>query len=180
MAKKDKSIMPSEQALKKPHRNTLYHTEDPNASQKISALLEKSNILLAESLGHKVNIHDLEELKISTLQYFKFCQDNGIMPSFRRLANWYGYSFQNLYAQLDKKSPCGLYLDQIRDAIKDNLEQAALVNAVNNISAMFILKTTHGYVEAQKVILEPSESLLGQPKTPEEIASAIDNDLVDD
>ena len=180
MSKDDKSIMPSEQSLKKPHRNTLYQTDDPNNSQKISALLQKSNVLLAESLGHKVNIHDLDELKTSTLQYFNFCQDNGIMPSFRRLANWYGYSFQNLYAQIDRKSPCGLYLDQIRDAIKDNLEQAALVNAVNNISAMFILKTTHDYVEAQKVILEPSESLLGQPKTPEEIASAIDNDLVED
>ena len=178
MSKEDKSIIPPNHNNPKP--GSLYKTDDPNASQKISALLEKSNILLAESLGHKVNIHNLDELKTSTLQYFKFCQDNGIMPSFRRLANWYGYSFRGLYNNIDKQSPCGLYLEQIRDAIKDNLEQAALMNAVNNISAMFILKTTHGYVEAQKVILEPSESLLGQPKTPEEIASAIDNDLVED
>lgn len=178
MSKYDKNIIPSN--MDNPNRNTLYHTNDPNASQKISALLEKSNILLAESLGHKVNIYDLDELKLSTLQYFKFCQDNGIMPSFRRLANWYGYSFRSLYNQIDKQSPCGLYLEQIRDAIKDNLEQAALVNAVNNISAMFILKTTHDYVEASKVILEPSESLLGHPKTPEEIASAIDSDVVED
>jgi hypothetical protein len=55
---------------------------------------------------------------------------------------------------IDKNTPEGTYVDQIRDAIKDNLEQAALVNAVNNISAMFILKTQHDYVEATKVVLD--------------------------
>jgi hypothetical protein len=45
---------------------------------------------------------------------------------------------------------------------------------------MFILKTQHEYVEATKVILEPSENLLGQPKSPEEIATYIDADIVED
>jgi hypothetical protein len=45
---------------------------------------------------------------------------------------------------------------------------------------MFILKTQHDYVEATKHIIEPSESLLGQPKSPEEIASYIDSDIVED
>jgi hypothetical protein len=102
------------------------------------------------------------------------------MPSFRRLANWYGYSFQHLYRLIDKQSPEGKYLDQIKDAIKDNLEQAALVNAVNNISAMFILKSQYDYVETQKVVIEPSESLLGQPKSVEEIADYIEADIVED
>ena len=136
--------------------------------------------MLRESLGHNINIHDLKELTDSTCEYFDFCAQNGVMPSFRRLANWFGYSYKHLYTIIDKQSPEGKYLDQIRDAIKDNLEQAALVNAVNNISAMFILKTQHDYVEATKVILEPSESLLGQPKSPEEIANYIDADIVED
>ena len=45
---------------------------------------------------------------------------------------------------------------------------------------MFVPKTQHDYMEAQKVILEPSESLLGQPKTVEEIANFIDADIVED
>lgn len=121
--------------------------------------------MLRESLGHNIDIHDLNQLAESTCEYFDFCAANGIMPSFRRLANWFGYSYKYLY--------------QIRDTIKDNFEQATLVNAVNNISAMFILKTQHEYVEAQKVILEPSQSLLGQPKSPEEIATYIDADIVE-
>jgi hypothetical protein len=178
MAKTDKSIVPTGN----PKKGGLYKVSDRNESaQKISAILEKSNALLFESLDRpKTNIHDMDSLVASTKDYFEFCQMQGIMPSFRRLANWYGYSFKHLYTLIDKQSPEGIYLDQIRDAIKDNLEQAALVYAVNNISAMFILKTQHDYVEATKVVLEPSQSLLGQPKSVEEIASYIDADIVDD
>ena len=160
---------------------SLYSTANKSESaKKISEIVTKSNIMLRESLGHNIDIHDLKQITESTCDYFDFCAVNGIMPSFRRLANWFGYSYKYLYQIIDKQSPEGKYLDQIRDAIKDNLEQAALVNAVNNISAMFILKTQHDYVEAQKVILEPSESLLGQPKSPEEIANYIDADIVED
>ncbi len=173
----DKKLVPTGN----PKKGGLYNVPDRTESaQKISAILNKSNALLFESLGHNVNIHDLEALKNSTLDYFEFCSQQGIMPSMRRLANWYGYSYKQLYRIIEKQSPEGRYLDQIRDAIKDNLEQAALVNAVNNISAMFILKTQHDYVEATKVVLEPSESLLGQPKSVEEIADYIDADIVED
>lgn len=175
--KNPKDILPAEQS----QNSGLYNVPDkPESAQKISAILNKSNALLFESLGHKIDIHNLEQLKESTLTYFDFCAQQGIMPSMRRLANWYGYSYQRLYQLIEKQSPAGVYLDQIRDAIKDNLEQAALVNAVNNISAMFILKTQHDYVEATKVVLEPSESLLGQPKSVEEIAHYIDADIVED
>ena len=177
MGKDDKSIVPTGN----PKKGGLYQVSDPSASaQKISAILNKSNVLLMESLGHHIDVHDLEQLTQATAEYFQFCADHGIMPSFRRLANWFGYSFQQLYKIIDKQSPEGRYLDQIRDAIKDNLEQAALVNAVNNISAMFILKTQHDYVEATKVVLEPSQSMLGQPKSPDEIAQYIESDIVDD
>lgn len=174
----DKAIIPTGD----PKKGGLYQVADRNESaQKISAILEKSNALLFESLERpKTNIEDINELIKSTKEYFEVCQLYGTMPSFRRLANWFGYSYRTLYKRISKDTPEGIYLDQIRDAIKDNLEQAALVNAVNNISAMFILKSQYDYVEATKVILEPSESLLGQPKSPEEIACYIDADIVED
>lgn len=171
--KNPKDVLPAETN----HPGALYSTANKS---KISEIVTKSNVMLRETLGHKIDIHDLDQIANATCDYFDFCSDNGIMPSFRRLANWFGYSYQRLYQLIDKQSPEGQYLDQIRDAIKDNLEQAALVNAVNNISAMFILKTQHDYVEASKIILEPSDSLLGQPKSPEEIANFIDADIVED
>ena len=178
MEKDDKSIVPNTSG----HLNTLYDTPNKNeAAKKITAILEQSNALLYESLERpKTNVHDIPLLIESTKGYFDFCRDRGIMPSFRRLANWYGYSYRQLYRIIDKQTPEGIYLDQIKDAIKDNLEQAALVNAVNNISAMFILKSQYDYVETTKHVIEPSESLLGQPKSPEEIADYIDADIVED
>jgi len=178
MRKDDKGIIPQETN----NPGSLYNVPDKTeAAKKITAILEQSNQLLYESLERpKTNVHDIPELIESTKGYFDFCRDRGIMPSFRRLANWYGYSFKQLYRIIDKQSPEGIYLDQIRDAIKDNLEQAALVNAVNNISAMFILKSQYDYVETTKHVIEPSESLLGQPKSPEEIADYIDADIVED
>ena len=178
MGKEDKSIVPTGDADK----GGLYQVPNRSESaQKISAILEKSNTLLFTSLDRpRTNIHDIDELISSTKDYFTFCQVQGIMPSFRRLANWYGYSYSQLYRNINKQTPEGIYLDQIKDAIKDNLEQAALVNAVNNISAMFILKSQYDYVETQKVVIEPSETLLGQPKTVEEIASYIDADIIED
>lgn len=178
MPKTDKSIIPTGD----PSKGGLYNVPDRSESaKKISAILSKSNALLFESLDRpKTDVHNISALVQSTKEYFLFCQEHGTMPSFRRLANWYGYSFRQLYRIIDSQSPEGIYLDQIRDSIKDNLEQAALVNAVNNISAMFILKTQHDYVEATKVVLEPSQSLLGQPKSPDEIAAYVDADIVDD
>ena len=178
MDKDDKSIVPTG----KKSGNSLYNVPNRNESQqKISAILEKSNVLLFESLDRpQTNVHNLDELIQSTKEYFEFCRFHGVMPSFRRLSNWYGYSYRTLYKYIDKQSPEGIYLDQIKDAIKDNLEQAALVNAVNNISAMFILKSQYDYVETTKHVIEPSESLLGQPKSPDEIAQYIEADIVDD
>jgi hypothetical protein len=178
MSKDDKSIVPTGDSSK----GGLYNVPNRNESQqKISAILKKSNALLFESLDRpKTDVHNLTALVQSTKEYFEFCCMQGIMPSFRRLSNWYGYSYKQLYRMIEKQSPEGIYLDQIKDAIKDNLEQAALVNAVNNISAMFILKSQYDYVETTKHVIEPSESLLGQPKSPEEIADYIDADIVED
>lgn len=178
MKNDDKSIIPTGDSNKGGLYNVSNKTE---SAQKISSILEKSNKLLFESLDRpKTNVHDISQLVQSTKEYFAFCECQGIMPSFRRLSNWYGYSFTQLYRIIDKQTPEGIYLDQIKDAIKDNLEQAALVNAVNNISAMFILKSQYDYVETTKHVIEPSESLLGQPKSPEEIADYIDADIVED
>lgn len=179
-----KTVVPDDKSIFPPNTvaiNTLYDVPNKSESaKKISEIVTKSNVMLRETLTHKIDIHNLDQLANSTCDYFDFCAMNGIMPSFRRLCNWFGYSYKHLYTLIEKQSPEGMYLDQIRDAIKDNLEQAALVNAVNNISAMFILKTQHDYVEATKVVLEPSQSLLGQPKSPEEIANYIEADIVDD
>lgn len=178
MKSNDKSLVPTGDSKK----GGLYQVPNKTeAAQKITNLLEQSNELFIESVTRpKTDIYNPEQLVSSTKEYFVYCQEHGIMPSFRRLANWYGYSYSQLYRNINKENETGIFLDRVRDAIKDNLEQAALVNAVNNISAMFILKTQHDYVEATKVVIEPSDSLLGKPKDIEEIVAYIDADIIED
>ncbi len=178
MKSDDKSLVPTGN----PKKGGLYNVPDKEESKKkISALLEKSNEMFFMSIEKpKTDIYNMEKLIESTKGYLTYCQQKGVMPSFRRLANWYGYSARQLDNIIQKGSETGVFLDRMKDAIKDNLEQAALVNAVNNISAMFIMKTQHGYVEATKHIIEPSDKLLGEPKTPEEIVEYIDADIVEE
>lgn len=177
MKNDDKAILPSGKQNK-----GLYNVPNKSESaKKIANLLEHSNELFAESIKRpKTDIHNPEELITSTVNYFDYCREHGTMPSFRRLANWYGYSYKQLYRLIEQGGETGRNLDKIRDAIKDNLEQAALINAVNNISAMFILKTQHDYVEATKHIIEPSDKMLGEPKTPEEIVEYIEADVIEE
>lgn len=153
----------------------------PDPDSKVANLLKNSTVMMLESFSHEAcDLTSPSEVVRYTTEYFNFCAELGMMPSKRRLANWMGYSYRALETQLRNNTRSGKYIDQIFDIIKDNLEQSALFNKVNNISAMFILKSQYGYVEANKVILEPGQSALGTPKSIEEIEEAIENDIVED
>lgn len=153
----------------------------PDPDSKIANLINNSSVMLMESLTHiPCDLDNVDDVVKYTGEYFHFCAELGMMPSKRRLANWMGYSLRTLESRIDSKSKTGKYIEAITDAIKDNLEQAALHNKVNNISAIFLLKSQYGYIEANKVIVEPGEGLLGAPKSVDEIAEAIDNDIVED
>jgi hypothetical protein len=45
---------------------------------------------------------------------------------------------------------------------------------------MFILKSQYDYVETTKHIIEPSDTLLGQPKSIDEIKTYIDADIIEE
>ena len=158
------------------HPNTLYKNADMD---KLSTIVGNSSEILDFAINNKINIQDLDQVIERTQLYFKYCQDKEFNPNMRGLANFFGYSYKQLYNVINKGTKISDYLDLIRDRMKDNLEQASLCNAVNNISAMFLLKATHDYTEASKVILEPSESLLGKPKSVDEIEAFIDDDIVE-
>ena len=153
----------------------------PDPDSKIANLINNSSVMLLESLTHiPCDLDNVADVVKYTEEYFHFCAELGMMPSKRRLANWMGYSLRVFEDRINNNSKTGKYIEAITDAIKDNLEQAALHNKVNNRSAIFLLKSQYGYVEANKVILEPSQNALGTPKSVEEIEEAIDNDIVED
>lgn len=169
--------MPNKNLGNTSHLKSLAKDIQPEKLQKI---ISDNNELLELSIEQKkIDIRDIEQVIPRTKAYLHFCEDRSISPTMKGLANFFGYSERGLNMVIRQGTETGEFLEKVRDRIKDNLEQAALTNAVNNISAMFVLKTTHGYVEANKLVLEPSDKILGQPKSYEEISQIIDDNIVD-
>lgn len=157
-----------------PSKNSALNPSNPEETHKISKTVATTNALLLKGLTRKTNIHDIPELSTHTQEYFKFCELEGFVPSFRSLCNWYGYSLKYMEALVKAgDTPEAQVLEMIRDTIKTNYEQAALNNKVNSIFAMFLLKSQEGYVETQKQVIEHVNPL-GSPKSADEIASVID------
>lgn len=148
--------------------------------KQLSKIISDNNELLELAIDNpRIDIHDVKAVIGRSKSYLHFCSDRAISPTMKGLANYCDYSYRTFENHITDGTETGEFLEKVRDRIKDNLEQAALSNAVNNISAMFILKTTHGYVEANKVVLEPSDKLLGQPKNYEELSQLIDENITD-
>lgn len=174
----DNAILPSNSSK----QGSLFKGNgDEESKRKVSAILQVSNEMFAKNIKRdKINIYDQQELEKGILEYLVFCQERGVLPSFKRLANWLGYTSKGLNNIIKRESETGFFLEYTRDVIKDNYEQAGLNNAANPIMIMFLLKACEGYVEASKVIVEPSESILGKPKDVEEIVASIDADVIEE
>lgn len=174
----DNAILPSNSSK----QGSLFKGNgDEESKRKVSAILKVSNEMFAKNIKRdKINIYDQQELEKGILEYLVFCQERGVLPSFKRLANWLGYTSKGLNNIIKRESETGFFLEYTRDVIKDNYEQAGLNNAANPIMIMFLLKACEGYVEASKVIVEPSESILGKPKDVEEIVASIDADVIEE
>lgn len=162
-----------------PSKNSAFNPDDPEETHKISHTVAVTNKLLLQGLTRKTNIHDITQLSEHTQEYFKFCELEGFVPSFRSLCNWYGYSLRYMDRFIkETDTPEAQVLEIIRDTIKTNYEQAALNNKVNSIFAMFLLKSQEGYVETQKQVIEHINPL-GNPKSASEIADFIDADIIE-
>lgn len=161
-----------------PESGSASNPTDLEKKQRISETVAKTNKLLMTALSRRTNIHDVAELTQHTAEYFEFCQLEAFVPSFRSLCNWYGYSERQMTELLKSDTAAGKSFELLRDMIRTNYEQSGLKNEVNSIFAMFLLKSQEGYVETQKTIVE-HQSVLGTPKTAEEIADYIDADIVE-
>mgnify|MGYP004520430517 FL=1 len=151
----------------------------PIDSNKFSKIISQNNEILEYARTQpKIDINNIEELISRTDAYLHFCADRSLNPNMKGLANFCGYSERHFNELRHQGTAAGEYIDLIRDRMKDNLEQAALSNAVNNISAMFLLKATHDYVEQSKLVVEPGAGLLGTPKSYEEISQIVDDNII--
>lgn len=128
------------------------------------------NLAYASVVG-KLNLLDTERLKEQSMIYLNTCMEDGVLPDFQSFCLSLGYSRSGVLNYIKRSSeddPSKEWLIMMRDTFSSMLSQAALGGDVNTIFAIFQQKAMYGWQETSKVEVV-HESLLGTPKTPEEI-----------
>jgi hypothetical protein len=128
------------------------------------------NLAYASVVG-KLNLLDTERLKEQSMVYLNTCMEDGVLPDFQSFCLSLGYSRSgvlNYIKRATEDDPSREWLIMMRDTFSSMLSQAALGGDVNTIFAIFQQKAMYGWQETSRVEVV-NESILGTPKTPEEI-----------
>ena len=138
------------------------------------------NLAFAEARG-KMNLLDTERLKEQSMIYLQTCMEDGVLPDFQSFCLSLGYSRSgvgNFIKRTEEDNPSREWLVMMRDTFSSMLAQAALGGDVNTIFAIFQQKAMYGWQETSKVEVV-HESILGTPKTPEEIQKMNERYMMD-
>ena len=130
-------------------------------SGELSALANRLNKEIANT-DNRLDITNLDQVKVQTNKFFTACAATGTLPSFLGLCRAFGYSSQRVYKTMETRpdSEVTEYLQIVRDAISDGLDAAALGNNVNSIVAIFIQKSVHSRREGIELIAVQPVNLL--------------------
>lgn len=155
-------------ALTKAYRNK----KNTESAEAISNLIGKGmeNLAYASVVG-KINLLDTDRVKQQSMIYLNTCMEDGILPDWQSYCLSLGYSRSGVLAYMKRNEdsdPTKEWLNMMRDTMSSMLSQAALGGDVNTIFAIFQQKAMYGWQEVSKVEVV-HESILGTPKTPEEI-----------
>lgn len=165
-------------ALTKAYR-TKKETESTAVIQNLIAK-GMENLAMSEVTG-KINLADTERVKEQSMIYLNTCMEDGILPDFQSFCLSLGYSRSGVLGYIKRNSeddPSREWLIMMRDTFSSMLSQAALGGDVNTIFAIFQQKAMYGWQETSKVEVV-HESLLGTPKTAEEIQKMNERYMMD-
>jgi len=126
----------------------------------------KINLLNGVFERGKVNLNELNEVKMMTTEYMQACKLAGIFPSFEGLATSFGMSRQALYFWVHRhpESDTAAFLEVVQTVFADILQNAALFKNADNILTIFLLKNSNlGYEDKTTIERQPYENLLGKP-----------------
>lgn len=127
-----------------------------------------------------ITIDDFDEINNRIANYLQWCVDVDRYPTVTGLAVGMGIDRGTFYSWQSRKPdhPTVKYLKKVQSMIAENLEQAMLVNKTNPVTSIFLLKSTHGYKEANETVIT-HKSELGSLKSQKEIEKEIDADIID-
>lgn len=122
----------------------------------------------------KVDIHNPEEVRQRTYEYFKACADNDMKAGMAAYAGALGYSRVEIYNILKgntKSHPDVLNtIKKAKNLVEQQYESYMSNNKINAVAGIFLLKNNfEDYTDKQEVEIK-AVPLLGEEANPEEIA----------
>lgn len=141
-----------------PGRAKIYREQaDAHKGEMLAADLDRKIAGLRRAIDRqRVPWDDVEEVQRRTLEYLTACKESQTIPTVSGLAVFgLGYTRQalNQYLRQHSTTKTANFLLQVKDAIADTLETAALNRNTDSIMSIFILKNDHE--RADRVQLEP-------------------------
>ncbi len=141
----------------------IYKAESMEVSDaKITDIVTMASEELAKlaDAGEKLSLFDTQTIKRRTVLYLRSCADTSSMPSFNALCRSFGYSREGVrrFMQEHPNHDTTLWLSITHDSIADAMAEAALRNAVNNITAIFTLKARDGWRDAVTIETPTTQS----------------------
>lgn len=97
----------------------------------------------------RISLDDTETVRSIIGVYLESCAMQSVIPSMTDIALCLGYTRRNIYYYMKnrKDTETGKFLIQVHDIIANTLADNALKGNVNNITAIFLLKSMYGFRE---------------------------------
>ena len=149
----------------------MYSKTASDGGEVVSALINQLATELAK-LPQKIDLRDEELVKTVTLAYLRSCEDNGVIPNKTAWCRCAGISRRAVDSFLSHHAnePSAELLRIIFDSFAEALNNAALMNAVNVVSSIFISKAIYSYTDTVRIETEARiDDPLGDKKDIESI-----------
>ena len=131
---------------------------DEVKNEAISKTVQQALVGLKQAeCSQRIDINDLSAVRSIVELYLESCVMNSYNPTMTDIAMILGYTRMGLYSYMAKKdTDTAKFLHMVHDKLADILAENALKNNVNNITAIFLLKSLYGYRDTTSLELLPN------------------------
>lgn len=145
-----------------------------------SMLKNSMQIVEPAKLKPIVDYNDSEYIHDQIVEYLQKCEEFNAMPTITMFCAFLRIDKATFYkwVERNKEHPTTRMFKSLQTALAGLLEQGSLNGSLNNITAIFLLKSTHGYQEANTVTIEHKNST-ENTLTTKEIEQRINDEIID-
>jgi hypothetical protein len=110
---------------------------------------EKRQVLQEAVQRPRIDLQNTKDVQTRTFEYMEAAEQAKVFPSVSGLALAFGCSRQNLnqFLLAHPSHPTTDFIQQVKEAFADILQNAGLYGSANPIMSIFILKNNHGFVD---------------------------------